>query len=89
MLARLSPGITKTVFVISAVDHKWKICYSCQPTTTKTTKANKSSQKSPKLITMHICTYNIRTFREEEKGKESTEEISQIKLDIIGLSETK
>ena len=38
---------------------------------------------------MHICIYNIRKFREEEQRKESTEEISQIKWDIIGLSETK
>ncbi|CAF4172261.1 unnamed protein product, partial [Rotaria magnacalcarata] len=38
---------------------------------------------------MHICTYNIRTFREEEKRKEFEEEISQIKWDIIGLCETK
>jgi exonuclease III len=50
---------------------------------------NKSNYKAPNLINMHICTYNIRTFREEEKRKEFEEEISKIKWDIIGLSETK
>ena len=37
---------------------------------------------------MHICIYDIRTFREEEKRKELEEEMSQIKWDILGLSET-
>jgi len=54
-----------------------------------TPKNNKPNYKAPNLVNMHICTYNIRTFREEEKRKEFEEEISKIKWDIIGLSETK
>ena len=41
----------------------------------KPNKSNKSSQKSPNLRTMHICTNNIRTFREEGKRKGFEEEI--------------
>jgi hypothetical protein len=37
----------------------------------KSNKSNKPSHRSPNLINMHICTYNIRTFREEEKERNS------------------
>lgn len=50
---------------------------------------NKSNRRFPNPVNMHICTYNIRTFREEEKRKEFEEEVSKIKWDVKGLCETK
>ena len=47
------------------------------------------SKEVGKLCTIHLCTYNVRTLKDEDKLDSLLEELEDFKWSIIGLAETK
>ena len=47
------------------------------------------SKAAGKHATIHLCTYNVRTMKNDEKIESLLEELANFKWDVIGLSETK